>query len=217
LIPRSPKTLTFSSDGKFDKRGWEQMARDVGPAARPGDQVQITKLEIEGDKLLLQINGGAKGKHKWYEHVQVGMGGSTQPVSRDGANPGVGTTIALVFDDGVPGKPAADFKKMLAPILDFEKRTATQQVEESLPPEIAAAVKANRAIEGMDREQVVMALGKPRTKQRETRDGEELEDWVYGTPPGKITFVTFKGKTVVKVKDSYAGLGGQTMPPLAPR
>ena len=58
LIPRSPKTLTFSSDGKFDKRGWEQMARDVGPAARPGDQVQITKLEIEGDKLLLQINGG---------------------------------------------------------------------------------------------------------------------------------------------------------------
>ena len=69
------------------------------------------------------------------------MGGSTQPVSRDGQNPGVGTTIALVFEDGVPGKPAADFKKMLAPILDFEKRTATQQIEESLPPEIAAAVK----------------------------------------------------------------------------
>ena len=73
LIPRSPKTLTFSSDGKFDKRGWEQMARDVGPAARPGDQVQITKLEIEGDKLLLQINGGAKGKHKWYEHGRISL------------------------------------------------------------------------------------------------------------------------------------------------
>ena len=69
----------------------------------------------------------------------------------------------------------------------------------------------------MDRDQVVMALGKPRTKQRETREGEEFEDWVYGMPPGKITFVTFKGKTVVKVKDSYAGLGGQTMPPLEPR
>ena len=40
---------------------------------------------------------------------------------------------------------------------------------------------------------------------------------LYGMPPGKITFVTFKGKLVVKVKDAYAGLGGQTMPPLAPR
>ncbi len=218
LIPRSSKTLTFSSDGKFDKRGWEQLARDLGTAARPGDQVQITKLEIEGDQLLLQINGGAKGKQSWKDHVQVGMGGNTQPVSRgDPNNKGVGTTIALVFEGGVPGLPAGDYKKMLAPILDFERRTATEQPLDSLPPEIAAAVKDKRAIEGMDRDQVVMAIGRPRTKQRETRDGEEFEDWVYGMPPGKITFVTFKGKLVVKVKDAYAGLGGQTMPPLAPR
>jgi len=219
IIPRSPKTLTFSSDGKFDKRGWEQLARDVGTAARPGDQVQITKLEIDNDQLLLQINGGAKGtKRKWYEHVQVGVGGNTQPVARnDGQNQGMGTTIALVFEGGVPGLPTAEYKKMLAPILDFERRTATEQPLDSLPPEIAAAVKDKRAIEGMDRDQVIMALGKPRTKQRETRNGEELEDWVYGMPPGKITFVTFKGKTVVKVEDAYAGVGGQTMPPLAPR
>jgi len=35
----------------------------------------------------------------------------------------------------------------------------------------------------------------------------ELEDWVYGLPPGKITFVTFNGDKVVKVKEEYAGLG----------
>jgi hypothetical protein len=35
----------------------------------------------------------------------------------------------------------------------------------------------------------------------------EVEDWVYGTPPGKITFVTFNGDKVIKVKESYAGLG----------
>ena len=39
-----------------------------------------------------------------------------------------------------------------------------------------------------------------------------MEDWVYGTPPGKITFVTFSGDKVIKVKDSYAGLGNQTGP-----
>jgi hypothetical protein len=35
----------------------------------------------------------------------------------------------------------------------------------------------------------------------------DLEDWVYGTPPGKIVFVTFNGEKVVKVKEDYAGLG----------
>ena len=44
---------------------------------------------------------------------------------------------------------------MLAPILDFEKRSATEQAIESLPPEIQTAVKEKRAIEGMDRDQVI--------------------------------------------------------------
>jgi hypothetical protein len=61
-----------------------------------------------------------------------------------------------------------------------------------------------------------MALGKPRMKSRETRDGVDLEDWVYGNPPGKMVFVTFGGAKVVKVKETYAGLGGQTAPPLPP-
>jgi hypothetical protein len=41
----------------------------------------------------------------------------------------------------------------------------------------------------------------------------ELEDWVYGAPPGKITFVTFNGDKVIKVKDAYAGLGTQVNDP----
>ena len=69
---------------------------------------------------------------------------------------------------------------MLAPILDFEKRTATEQLIDTLPPEIKAAVKEKRVIEGMDREQVLIAVGKPRTKVRETKDGMDTEDWIYG-------------------------------------
>jgi hypothetical protein len=48
-------------------------------------------------------------------------------------------------------------------------------------------------------------------------DGEELEDWIYGLPPGRITFVTFNGNKVKKVKESYAGLGGSTAEPLKPQ
>jgi hypothetical protein len=60
----------------------------------------------------------------------------------------------------------------------------------------------------MDRDQVLMALGRPTHKSRETKDGIDYEDWIYGTPPGRVTFVTFSGPKVVKVKETYAGLGG---------
>ena len=71
------------------------------------------------------------------------------------------------------------------------------------------AIKEKRALVGMNHEQVLMAMGRPANKSRETKDGLELEDWVYGAAPGKITFVTFNGDKVIKVKEAYAGLGTQ--------
>lgn len=216
LLPRSKKPLDFASNGTWDKTKWQEAAQSLGPAARAGDLVQITKVEIEKDKLVLEINGGMKGGRKWYDNVQVGMGNRTTPIrGNQTAAPG-GTTIALVFDKETPALEASEFKKMLAPILDFERRTATEQLIDTLPPEVQAAVKEKRAIEGMDREQVVLALGKPRSKVRETKDGTDEEDWIYGLPPGKVTFVTFANGKVVRVKDSYAGLGGQTVPAMKP-
>jgi hypothetical protein len=44
-------------------------------------------------------------------------------------------------------------------------------------------------------------------KVRDLQDGDETEDWIYGTAPGKITFVTFKDAKVIKVREDYAGLG----------
>jgi hypothetical protein len=217
-LPRSKKPLVFEADGKYDKQKWNEAGLELGPAARMGDLVQVTKVTIENEKILLEINGGTKGKKKWYENVEVGMGGSTRPVnSGQNTNAPGGTYILVEFGKPVPALQAADFKKMLAPILDFEKHSATEQVMDTLPPEVQKAVKENRAIEGMDREQVILSMGKPRTKTRETKDGIDLEDWIYGNPPGKITFVVFAGSKVTKVKETYAGLGGQTMPPLAPQ
>ena len=67
----------------------------------------------------------------------------------------------------------------------------------------------------MDRDQVLLALGKPKNKSRETtKDGDELESWVYGEPPGKMIFVKFTEGKVSEVKDSYANIGGTTAPPL---
>jgi len=101
----------------------------------------------------------------------------------------------------------------LTPLFEFERRTATQLYAQSLPPEVQKAIADKRVLEGMDREQVLLAVGHPRYKQRETKEGQELEDWIYGTPPGRITFVTFAGSKVIKVKESYAGLGAEAAAP----
>jgi hypothetical protein len=102
---------------------------------------------------------------------------------------------------------AAEVKKLLAPVLDFDRHSVTEIYSETLPPEIRKAIKDKHVVVGMDRDQVRMALGQPTHKERESIDGVDLEDWVYGIPPGKITFVTFNGDKVSKVKEDYAGLG----------
>jgi hypothetical protein len=216
LLPRSPKPLVFDSSGGYDKNQWNEVARQSGPAARNGDLVQVTKVEIGDDKLILQINGGFKGGRKWYDNVQVGMGGGMNPVSQGSNAPG-GTSIAILFHQPLESVKAAAIKKMLAPVIDFEQHTVTEIYAETLPPEVQQAIKDKRVTEGMNREQVVMALGRPAHKSRETKDGIELEDWVYGTPPGRITFVTFAGDKVVKVEESYAGLGTQVADPTVVR
>jgi len=218
LLPRSKKALEFESTGTYDKKQWTEIGRESGPAARSGDLVQVTKIEIDDDKLVLQINGGFKGGKKWYSGVQIGMGGNTAPVTNNNdTNAPGGTSIAILFHKPLEPMKAAEIKKLLAPVLDFEKRSVTQVYSESLPPETQKAIKEKRVLVGMDREQVIMTLGHAQHKSRETKDGIDLEDWVYGTPPGKITFVTFAGDKVIKVKDSYAGLGSQVGDPVVVR
>jgi hypothetical protein len=216
LLPRAKKALEFDSKGTYDKGAWAEVAKESGPAARTGDLVQVTKIDIEDDRIVLQINGGYKGGKKWYQGVQLsgGMGGAQVPLNQgnDSNAPG-GTSIAVLFHKPLEPIKALEVKKMLAPVLDFEKRSSTQLYSESLPPETQKAIKEKRVLVGMDRDQVIMAMGRPQHKSRETMDGLELEDWVFGSAPGKITFVTFNGEKVIKVKDSYAGLGTQVDEP----
>ncbi|OGB38978.1 MAG: hypothetical protein A2W72_04175 [Burkholderiales bacterium RIFCSPLOWO2_12_67_14] len=84
-----------------------------------------------------------------------------------------------------------------------------------VPPEFQKAIEEKRAAEGMDRDMVVAALGQPTRKVRETKDGVEQEDWIYGTPPLKVIFVTFEEEEVVRVQEYAGGVAGEAQPPLA--
>ena len=208
-LPRSRKPLDVKIDGSYDKQEWTEIGKALGPAARIGDLVQVTHLEIEKDSIILQINGGMRAKGGWKDHVSVGMNGANNPINGgQPTNAPGGTTIALRFGEPIGETTSAEVKKMLAPVLDFNQQSATQQYIETIPPEVKKAIEEKKVMVGMDRDQVIMAIGKPVRKSRETHDGVENEDWVYGNPPGRMTFVTFTGAKVSKVKETYAGLGG---------
>src|SRR5437870_1395299 len=54
-LPRSRKPLDFDSTGVWDKAQWEKAGRELGPAARLGDLVQVTSIDIEKDAVILVI------------------------------------------------------------------------------------------------------------------------------------------------------------------
>jgi hypothetical protein len=211
LIPRSKKNLEIETDGKYDRTTWSNAAKESGPAARVGDLIQITKVDIGADRIILQLNGGFKGGQHWYRGVSIGMGPTTSPtqvpVGNSDANAPGGTTIEVLFHKPLEPIKATEVKKMLAAVLDFDQHSATELFADTLPPETKKAIADKHVIEGMTHDQVVMAMGRPAHKSRETKDGLDTEDWVFGAAPGKITFVTFTGDKVIKVKEMYAGLG----------
>jgi len=209
LIPRSKKALGVDGAGKWDKDEWEKANTQYGPAARAGELVQITRVKIEDDNIELELNHGLKTGPKWYERIEVGTGNRTTPIS-SGQVAKAGTGIVIKYGKPIESLDVAEVKKLLAPILDFEMKSVTENYMEKLPEPIRKAIEQKKVVEGMDREQVKMAVGAPNRKERRTNDGDELEEWVYGRAPGKITFVTFTGSKVTKVKDMYAGLGGST-------
>ena len=211
-LPRAKKPLDFDSSGTWDKDKWQEIGRELGPSGKVGDLIQITHVTIEKDAIILELNHGTKGSGHWYDHIQAGIGG-VQLISQGNTNGSSdvaanGTNIAVRFSKGIGDITSADVKNILHPVLDFDKHTVTENYMDTLPPEIKKAVQEKRAIEGMDRDQVLLALGRPVRKSRETKDGQEIEDWIYGEPPGRITFVTFAANKVIKIKETYAGLGG---------
>jgi len=179
-----------------------------GAALNVGDSVQITRVEFHDKQIQFDINNGPKGKTSWRDkvHLQGGLGlpvsttTTTTPQDVPVVPQKTGATIFLDFDRSVPDMTGEQLKAYLGRVLDFSKRSAAVQYAESLPPKMREAIAAKRAEVGMDREAVTAALGRPGRKVRERdAEGNDIEDWIYGTPPAKTTFVRFQGDKVTKV------------------
>src|SRR5262249_41497620 len=108
-----------------------------GAAVRAGDNAQITKLEFRDHTIVVDVNGGGRGKKHFLDHLQIDMGGmptmrSTSDVQQQnspaGVQPGAGSTLFLEFKKDIPDLTPDELKQLLSPFLDFSKqRSASVQ------------------------------------------------------------------------------------------
>lgn len=181
-----------------------------GAAVKSGDRVQITKLDFHEHEIIVDLNGGGRGKKRLRDRIHIEMSGipsgqvttDQQDSGPPGLQPGMGSTIYLDFSNPVPDLSPNDLKQILSMFLDFSReRSASVQWVDTLPPEMKKAIQERRPMVGMDREQVVAAIGKPDHKIRERdQNGNDIEDWIYGQPPSKTVFVRFSGDHVTNIK-----------------
>jgi len=215
---RAIKPLPAGKDGFIVHIGqpadFDMLDRQVathGAAVSTGDHVQITKLEFHERQIVVDLNGGGRGKKRLRDRIHLDMGGipttrTTTTTPQDsgppGMQPGLGSTLFLEFGKPLPDLSPDDLKKLLAPFLDFTKqRSASVQWFDTLPIEMKKAIQERKPVVGMDREEVVAAIGKPEHKVRERdAEGNDIEDWIYGQPPSKTVFVRFTGTRVTSVK-----------------
>ena len=177
--------------------GWPQ--DPSGAALNPGRSRRlISSLEFKDREIVVDINGGGRGKQRLRDRIHLEVGGAADdddyPTRHSRKYELRGATLFLDFDKQVPDMTPEELKQYLSGLLDFSKQhSAAVQWMDSLPPDIQKAIQDKRPAAGMDRgEMVVAALGRPDRKVREkTPDGDETEDWIYGKPPAKTIFVKF--------------------------
>jgi hypothetical protein len=197
-LPRGGKGVRVDAKGKLDKANADSELSAHGMAIKPGMPVEITKIIFKPEHIVFELNGGGKQGSKWYQHIEVGMGGTT-PIGQEPPVLAYGSSVTLVFPGKVPDLSVDQAKQALGNVLDFSRHSPTVVYSPDVPPKIKEAIKNHQVIAGMDRDSVLSSKGPPDRKVREVRDGAEQEDWIYGSPP-HVLFVTFDGETVSKVQ-----------------
>lgn len=210
-IPVGDKTVVIADDGTVrpGDAALYQIAQQKGAAAKVGDRVQITTIVFHEKSIYLEINGGPKKKQKWFQHIEIGVGDSTSPVT-GGAVQVTGAALSIEFKNHVPEMTGEELHQILSPVLDFSVKTAAEVYADTLPPKIRQAVKNHEVLVGMNHDMVVMAKDRPQQKVREKDDqGRPYEEWIYGSLPQDVVFVRFIGDEVVQVK--IAKVGGEVI------
>jgi hypothetical protein len=199
-LPRGKRGVRIDPQGKLDQADAQKELHNNGMAMQAGTPAEITKIEFKSNQVIFEVNGGGKSGKKWYQHIELDTGVSVTPVNQGQPTAAAfGSSITLDYGKALPDLTVPELKKMLSGVLDFERHSPTVLYSPNVPPAVKEAIKTHNVIVGMDRDAVLSAKGSPDRRVRETRNGAEQEDWIYGTPP-HVLFVTFDGDQVTSVK-----------------
>lgn len=198
--------LTLTANGTMTPKdeAYRQMVYQKGQSAALGDRVMITALEVKGDRILIDLNGGPYVKHRFIRHLSIGVGGAQTGMPNDGQL-ATGCRIALVFEGGVPEVSAPEVKALLEPVVDFGVKTGVEAYADTLPAPIKSAIASHELLVGMDHRMVLAALGQPESKIREETSEGKYEEWIYGHQPKPVRFVRFVGDRVSLIKIAALG------------
>lgn len=199
-LPRGKHGVMVSAKGELEKEGADKELRQNGPAILPGMPVEITRLVFKPNRIVFEINGGGKSGKKWYQHIEIGVGGATMPISQAPPVLTYGSYVALKLPEHEGEITVDEAKKLLASTLDFTRHSPTVLYAASTPPQFKEAIQKHEVLVGMDRDTVLSAKGPPDRKVREDHpDGTSEEDWIYGLPP-HVLYVIFQNDLVTRVK-----------------
>jgi len=190
-------------DGVVTPSGEELQASMAmyGPAAKVGDPARITDVVFRPNFVHVEINGGPIRKQKWYQHISVGGSGGDAPIAPSDPQANArGSFVDVYFNEYVPEMTGDQFQNILAPVLDFHAKSREEAYLDTMPPKVRKAIESHHILVGMDHEMVMSAKGRPPRKVREKDGDNELEEWLYGTPPEDVQFVRFNGDEVVRLE-----------------
>jgi hypothetical protein len=205
-LPRNKEGIRIGEGGKIAPTEAEinQLIARLGPAAKAGERVSITAVRFVHHGIEFDINGGPNKKKKWSDRVSIGVNGADpraqQQPSESLYTGSGGSTVLLELKDEST-LTSDKIKDLLAPVLDFKALIQAEAYQKCLPAPLANAVKNHHALVGMDKEMVLFALGRPPRRIRETKDGNDYEEWIYGAPPKDVEFVRFLQDKVVQIED----------------
>jgi hypothetical protein len=184
---------------------YKKMIFQKGQAAAAGDRVIITTMEIKGDRIVLDLNGGPYAKHRFLRHVSL----NDAPVAPSNVEMATGSRITLIFPGPVPEISAPEVKALLDPVIDFGVKSSEEAYADTLPPLLKDSIAAHEVLVGMSHRMVLAALGAPDNKVRDQPSGDpnggRYEEWIYGHVPQTVRFVRFVGDRVTVVEIAALG------------
>jgi len=204
-LPFGTEGVELTDTGDINKDKLQKEIQKNGASVEAGKVVTVTDLAFDDNKIIVELDGGGKNKKSVFDRIQVGVGAGgadTVPVPHDDKiAKAKGSKVILRFAKKVPTdlKPE-QLRQLLDPVLDFNKHNFMKTGIDALPAEFQEAVKAKEARIGMDRSTVIMALGRPDNKFRETKNGMYSEQWLYNLRGLRTLFVTFEDNVVVEIK-----------------